>query len=36
MLSNKSQLDVSQLKPGVYLLQVEINNTTLTKRFIKE
>jgi len=35
-LSNKGQLDVSQLKPGVYLLQVEVNNTILTKRFIKE
>lgn len=36
MLSNKSQLDISQLKPGVYLLQVELNNSILTKRFIRE
>lgn len=36
MPGNKNPLDVSQLKPGVYLLQVEVNSTTYTKRFIKE
>ncbi|NTW25701.1 MAG: T9SS type A sorting domain-containing protein [Lentimicrobium sp.] len=34
-LSSTNQLDISQLKSGVYLLQIEVGNKITNKRFLK-